>query len=103
MPATIGGEIIAYDRERAFGFIVAQRGKRYFFHVSDLEGAAPFVRARVEFEPGRSRGRRHARHVRRVGARREEPDGRGEPTVAELRARARPGDAVIGGGEPELA
>jgi cold shock CspA family protein len=87
----ICGTVISYDGARGFGFIIGQDGRRYFFHVTDLEEAATVVGMRVAFEPDRIPATWHARRVRRVAQSAPEPFSPGWGNTAEVRlARCHP-------------
>lgn len=65
------GELVQWNDERGFGFIIGDDGVRCFVHISDIGRIAPRPRAgdRVSFAPGRGvDGRTAAKDVRIAGA-----------------------------------
>ena len=65
------GELVQWNDERGFGFILAADGQRYFVHISQVGRIAtrPRIGDRVSFVPGKGDdGRLQARQVAIAGA-----------------------------------
>lgn len=85
--ARLSGELVQWDDDRGFGFIVDEDGQRCFVHISDIERIAtrPRLGDRLSFTPGRGTdGRPAARNVKIAGANplNREANRRGAPAPA---------------------